>query len=173
MKKIDIISWLILVTIIGSTSLIDYRIKQIRYDIENSQIPKLSVIDNSQLNRLCANLVSQWGGQSHALYILQPNSNIKTHKELVNKSVPADIPIRLDISDYSKLEKHKNYYTGSDFNIFTDYGLKGIPIDYVLIPIYKNSIIVAEFIIFYEQNSIPKNLDSEASEAQIISSLLQ
>lgn len=171
MKKIDILGWLILIAILGCTFLINYKLDDIKSDIEKSQIPKLSIVDKKQFDRLCTNLTNQWDADDFVVYILQPNSNSKTHKELAITSLLTELPIRLPINNYDELEEKGSYFKGGDFSKFIHLPTKEHR-KFLLVPIYKHNVIIAEMIVFYENDKLEENFDTKTLEAQAISMLL-
>lgn len=170
MKKIDVISWLLLVIVLVTTYKIHTKLDLLRTDIQQSSMPKLMITDNEQFQKLCDQFNSQWEGKGYIVYILQPNSNLKTHKELATSTVK-NAPLRLKIKDYP-MEKVDNYYTGNTENLeeITE-GQMEIDSNFIMVPIYKHNIIVAEMYILYD--SLPENFSNKVEEAQVMAHVLQ
>lgn len=160
---------LITLVIIFSTLLIVNRLNTVRDTIKESNISKLYVIDNGEVEKLCKTFQTQWNFKHYSLYIYQPNSPIKTHKELVSTDVPQNVPIKLGIDNFSKTKK---FTTGEiselsilDINVDSKY--------YIRIPIYQYNVIVAELFIYVDNIPTKKfTLMNYQSEAQVISNLI-
>lgn len=172
MKKTDFLGWLILVTMLIISTIFYIKLDNISKDVKNYEMPKLMITDNVQFEKLCKQFTQQWGGKDYAVYILQPNSKFKTHKELASSSIK-NLPIRLGIEDFKGVEyKNDGYYLG-DINTFSQNitTQEEIKENYVIIPIYKHNIMVAEFYITYD--SIPNNIETRVLEAQTLTQVIQ
>lgn len=172
MKTTNLLNWLILILLFATGAITNIRLEQISNDIKNYSIPKLSITDNEQFETLCIQLNDQWDSKDYAMYILQPNSNAKTHKELASSSIK-NLPIKAKLIDYDKkMNKKDSYYYGSadDFNSIMSSEFD-TTCKFVMIPIYRYNIVIAEMFVFYDD--IPENFDNRVTEAQQLNNLIQ
>jgi hypothetical protein len=114
-----------------------------------------------------------WGTDGYCFYIYQPNSPVKTHKELAASNL-TDLPLRLSIDDYRKISKSKIDF-GQSSNLLDMQTSKQLGSVYIRVPIYQFSVVVGEFYLFYNDT---KNIDTDmlqsiSVETQIINKLLQ
>jgi hypothetical protein len=104
--KIDYLGWVTLIIIVIATTAIYSQLSNLRSDIKLQSTVKVQVKDNEQLEKLSNQFMQQWGASGYCFYIYQPNSPVKTHKELASSSL-TDLPLRLPIDDYRKISKSK------------------------------------------------------------------
>lgn len=162
-----IVSFLIL----GSTFYVVDNLKDIRSSIESTKTTKLYIVDEDELGKLCNGLVEQWGFEHYGLYIYQPNSPIKTHKELVVTDIPQSVPLRLELDEFIKTKT----FTYGETKDLTDLDMVVEQSKYyVRLPIYQYKVIVAEMFIFTDENPTNSsfNIQNYLSESQIISNLI-
>lgn len=171
-KKIDYLGIAILLTVILTTSILSFQLSKIRTDLKVQSIAKIQVTNNDQLKKLCTQFSEQWHADNYAIYIYQPNSPVKTHKELAAASLSA-LPLRLQLTDYRELNQNKiDFGSTTGLVNFKEYEIGKA---YVRIPIYQYSVIVSELYLFYdEQSSVDSSIfDQMIVESQIINQLLK
>ncbi len=171
--KIDYLGWVTLIIIVITTTAIYSQLSNLRSDIKLQSTVKVQVKDNEQLEKLSNQFMQQWGAKGYCFYIYQPNSPIKTHKELASSNL-TDLPLRLSIDDYRKISKSKIDF-GQSSKLLDMQTSKQLGAVYIRVPIYQFSVVVGEFYLFYNDT---KNIDTDmlqsiSVETQIINKLLQ
>lgn len=172
--KIDYLGWGTLLTIIFTTTFISYQLSKLRTEFKVQSITKVQVTNNDQLKKLCTQFKNQWKADKYAIYIYQPNSPVKTHKELASSDIQ-NMTLRLPLSDYRELSQNRiEFGSVSKLKIFNNQAGK-LGESYIRIPIYQYSVIVAEFYLFYDQTSSinSSSFDSMIVETQIINQLFK
>lgn len=172
MKKQDVMSWLILIAIFAFGGLSQMSLQNLRDDIRNSRMPKLTISDNQQFDQLCKQFSEQWQAKDYAVYLLQPNAAVKTHKELAAASING-LPIMLEIVKYDDVfNKNLTYYYG-DSKMFEEAtgGMIDINSNFAMVPIYRHNVIIAEMYLLYDD--IPEKFDNRVAEAQMLSQLIK
>lgn len=179
--RTEILSWILLISIFLSTWFTHMQLHKINSVLisNSSNIPKIKIIDMSQFEQLSNQFVKQWNAEGQAIYLLQPKSNMKTHKEKAICTIPfrEEFPIRSELSNelYETLSEQK-YMIFDSSTIHNSlqkveiYSTKSL----VLIPIYHNKTIIAEMYIQYSTENLPEHsqLLNYVLEAQILSQLL-
>lgn len=172
MKHQILLNWTILISLLVFGWVIHKKLDEISIDIKNSKFVKLEITNVDQFDQLCKQFNSQWNGSGYAIYILQPNAKIKTHKELASTTIKG-MPILLKINTYEEMEDNTSYYSGNSetFSKVIDDSVK-IDKNFAMIPIYRHNVVIAEFYILYE-DTIPSTFDNRVTEAQQLSQLIR
>lgn len=189
MKKHTLLQWILLASVISVGAILNLHLRELREELTKQHVPKFVITDVDEFNTLCAQLTSQWGTSKYALYLLQPNSPIKTHKELVITTVKG-LPFIAPLQSYDELTKFNlnnnksTYFVGNydDFihTIFNVTNTTNIDLNevtkettFVMLPIYKHSIIVGEMYILFD-DVIPSNINfyTKSAELQQLSALI-
>lgn len=172
-KGTDLISWLILIIILFLSSFIVWQLHTLKEDLmQNDSTSKIRVIDLNELDELCGQFMNQWNAENYIIYIYQPNSIRKTHKELASTSFDADLPIRLEFQDSEQL-KGNNIVFGLSENL--PFGDK---IDtkknkyYIVVPILNYNIVNSEIYIFFDEEQSQEKQKNYMSESQVINKML-
>lgn len=179
MKTTLFLHWTILLVVIGSSVWLNTQLESIRSTIEaKSSIPKIVITDTSQFDKLCTQLSDQWGASGFAVYILQPKTANKTYKERsITSANLKSLPIRSELMhlDYQTKLQDNGYVvaTASDMHQILPGSNKLLSPTTIIIAIQQNGAIVAEMYLTYEQYNLNRKLiNSQISEAQILSQLL-
>lgn len=168
----NVLSWLILIMLFTLGAITNIRLHQISEDIKNYSMPKLTITDNSQFETLCKQLSVQWQTKGYAVYILQPDSKAKTHKELASASF-SGLPLSAKLINYDEtMKKSDNYYYGNSkqFVNLTNSEIE-VNCNFAMIPIYRHNVVIAELFVFYD--TFPENLNSRFAEAQQLNHLIR
>lgn len=174
MKKIDVLGYIILVCMLCSNYYIFDALSSIRTDLKENGIPKLAIVDLDQFDNICEQFKTQWGVEDYVVYILQPNSKFKTHKELVTTTIP-NAPLKLPIFRYNDIFKEKiNYYVGDEFSFgkVTDCEFN-LNSKFVMIPIYRYNVIIGEMYILVDDDKINQDYSIKVEEAQVLEHLIK
>lgn len=177
-RKIDWLGWVILVSILISSYLMQTRLSELRIKIEQMQTPKLEIKDVEQFSKLCEQLTQQWSGTGYAFYLLQPKSPIKTYKEKASTSSNlSNLPLRVDISSkwyVSNLRKNKYLVANADDARDILDTSDVITQNFIIVPVYQHNIIIGELYMTYDNATInPSIIQAKMYEAQVLSRLIQ
>lgn len=180
--RIEFLSWALLCSIFIATYFTHTQLHDIKAAIlkGHANLPKMQLLDNEQFEQIASQLSSQWNAQGYAIYILQPKSDLKTHKEKAVSNIETfiDLPIRSTLSDVDVFRKFKNdkyaVIDSTNINLFLTKAELNHTTKLIALPIYKYNIIVAEMYIKYDISNIPSENDIQkfVLEAQVLSQLL-
>lgn len=189
MKKHTLLQWILLASVISVGAILNVHLKNLREELRTQNVPKFTVTDINEFDKLCKQLTSQWGTKKYAVYLMQPNSPVKTHKELVTSTIDG-LPFITSLYSYNKLAKFDldniktSYFVGTYDEFMkiicsnNDVCYENINIKsndvFVMLPIYKHAIVVGEMYIIFE-DVVPKdiNFHIKSLELQQLSTLIQ
>lgn len=171
-KTVDFLSWLILISILSLSTFIAINLHSLKNDLTKSTNSKINVIDLHQFDELNRQLIQQWEANDYIVYLYQPNSIKKTHKELASTSIQKHLPIRLDFDNSIQLDKN-NVITGLSKDLFFHEQLD-LSKDqyYVIVPILSYNTVNAEIYIFFNEEQSTEKLTQYLSESQVLSKML-
>ena len=171
----EIILVAILLSIIISSIMVQIKLVSIREVIKDSKTTKIEISDSAQFTKLCQQLTKQWSGTGYAFYLLQPKSTMKTHKEKAGSSLNYDyLPVRISLANKKIKEQliKRNYVLGNHIVAEEVFNLTNFKCDqFLIIPIYQNTIIIGELYVFYDQPIELSGVSNKIAEAQMLSKL--
>lgn len=172
-KKPDYLNWFILLLILSFTIFISYNLSRLRSEIVENNTQKLKITDIKQFDGLCEQFKKQWNATDYIVYLYQPNSTQKTHKELATTSINNKfLPLRLEFSNSEMLRSNVVNYSNDLSKLPFEKDLNKNSKYYLTIPISSYNVVNAEIYIFFEKPMPKKSLLIYLSEAQILSKMI-